>query len=289
MRQPSLTERFESAVSVVHWRNVPLMAALLVGAFLMVLPFLWMVSASFRPIGESYRLPPSILPDRLDFSAYREALGSGVPFLQMYWNSFLVAALTTIGALASSSLAAFAFARLEFRSREFLFLFMLLGLMVPTALVLIPIYFGYARIGLLDTRIGLALPAMASPFGVYMMRQFMLNQPRALEEAALIDGASYYRIFWSVTLPQLGPALATLGIITFIASWNNFVSPFVLITSWEKMTLPVGIVALQGVMGSARLAVIMAAATMSILPLFVLFLIAQRFIVESITMSGVKG
>lgn len=289
MENRDFSTRVLRAVSIVHLRNVPIMILLLVCAYFMAIPFLWMMSASFRPIGESYRLPPNILPDHLDFSAYAEALGSGVPFVQMYWNSFVVAALTTAGALLSSSLAAFAFARLEFRTREFLFGFMLLGLMVPPALVLIPTYFGYAKVGLLDTTLGLALPAMASPFGVFMIRQFMLNQPRALEEAALIDGASYFTIFWRVTLPQLGPALATLAIITFMTSWNNFVSPFVLITSWDKMTLPAGVVALQGVMGSARLSVVMAAATMSILPLLLVFLIAQRFIVESITMSGVKG
>ncbi|WP_291387595.1 carbohydrate ABC transporter permease [Devosia sp.] len=289
MDDATLSSRLLRAVSVVHWRNVPLMIILLIGALLMIMPFLWMAAASFRPIGESYRLPPSILPDRWDFAAYSEALSSGVPFLRMYWNSFVVAAISTVGALVSSAMAAFAFSRLEFRSRDKLFLFMLLGLMVPPALVLIPLYFGYARVGLLDTHIGLALPAMASPFGVFMMRQFMLNQPKALEEAALLDGASYFQIFMRITLPQMGPALATLGIITFIGSWNNFVSPFVLITSWDKMTLPVGIVALQGVLGSARLSVIMAAATMSILPLLLVFLVAQRFIVESITMSGVKG
>lgn len=285
----NVTSRLQRAIGIIHWRNVPLMLVLLIGALLMIMPFLWMAAASFRPIGESYRLPPSILPDRWDFAAYAEALSSGVPFLQMYWNSFVIAVVATIGALVSSAMAAFAFARLEFRSRDKLFVFMLLGLMVPPALVLIPLYFGYARVGLLDTHIGLALPAMASPFGVFMMRQFTLNQPQALEEAALLDGANYYQIFWRITLPQMGPALATLGIITFIGSWNNFVSPFVLITSWDKMTLPVGIVALQGVLGSARLSVIMAAATMSILPLLLVFLIAQRFIVESITMSGVKG
>ncbi|RUT32582.1 carbohydrate ABC transporter permease [Arsenicitalea aurantiaca] len=287
--ETTMTDRLRSALGIVHWRNVPLMIVLLIGAGLMIMPFLWMVAASFRPIGESYRLPPSVFPDNLDLAAYREALSSGVPFLTMYWNSFVIAAATTIGTLVTSALAAFAFSRLEFRSREFLFIFMLLGLMVPPALVLIPLYFGYARIGLLDTHVGLALPAMASSFGVFMMRQFMLNLPKALEEAALLDGANYRQIFWTITLPQLGPALATLGIITFITSWNNFVSPFVLITSWDKMTLPVGIVALQGVMGSARLSVIMAAATMSILPLLLVFLVAQRFIVESITMSGVKG
>jgi multiple sugar transport system permease protein len=122
-----------------------------------------------------------------------------------------------------------------------------------------------------------------------MMREFMLSQPRELEEAAIMDGASYWTIFWRVSLPQLGPALATLGIITFIGSWNNFVSPFVLVRSFDSMTLPVGVVALQGVMGSARLSVIMAATTMSVMPLVLVFVVAQRFIIESMAMSGVKG
>ncbi|WP_048710018.1 carbohydrate ABC transporter permease [Microvirga massiliensis] len=281
--------RLLRAASVVHWRNLPLMLLLLAGGFLMMLPFLWMLSASFRPIGEAYQLPPSLLPTSLDLTAYSEVFKTGVPFLQMYWNSFVVAATTTAGVLLTASMAGFAFARLRFPGKSVLFGAMLIGLMVPPALTLIPIYFGYAAVGLLDTRIGLALPAMASTFGIYMMRQFMLGQPRELEEAALIDGASYWTIFWRVSVPQLGPALATLGIITFIGSWNNFVSPFVLIRSFDAMTLPVGVVALQGVMGSARLSVIMAATTMAILPLIIIFLIAQRFIIESMTMSGLKG
>jgi multiple sugar transport system permease protein len=284
-----ISKRLMGAMDAVHWRNAPLMIVLLAGGFVMLLPFLWMVSASFRPIGEAYQLPPSLLPTELDWDAYREVFRTGVPFLQMYWNSFVVAVASTAGVLTTASMAGFAFARLRFRGKGVLFGAMLIGLMVPPAMTLIPIYFGYAAVGLLDTRIGLALPAMASTFGVYMMRQFMLNQPRELEEAALIDGASYWTIFWRVSVPQLGPALATLGIITFIGSWNNFVSPFVLVRSFDAMTLPVGVVALQGVMGSARLSVIMAATTMSILPLVIVFVVAQRFIIESMTMSGVKG
>jgi multiple sugar transport system permease protein len=285
----SATQEFIRAAGAVHWRNLPLMIVLLAGGFVMILPFLWMVSASFRPIGEAYQLPPSLLPTSLDFSAYQEVFRTGVPFLQMYWNSFVVAAASTAGVLLTASMAGFAFGRLRFRGKGVLFGAMLIGLMVPPAMTLIPIYFGYAAVGLLDTRIGLALPAMASTFGVYMMREFMLSQPRELEEAAIMDGASYWTIFWRVSLPQLGPALATLGIITFIGSWNNFVSPFVLVRSFDSMTLPVGVVALQGVMGSARLSVIMAATTMSVMPLVLVFVVAQRFIIESMTMSGVKG
>ncbi len=289
MSAASRASRLIDATSVMHWRNWPMLVLLCAGGFVMVMPFLWMVSASFRPIGEAYQLPPTLLPTNLDPAAYSEVFKTGVPFLQMYWNSFVVAVAATAGVLITASMAGFAFARLRFPGKGALFGAMLIGLMVPPALTLIPIYFGYAAVGLLDTRIGLALPAMASTFGVYMMRQFMLGQPRELEEAALIDGAGYWKIFWRVSLPQLGPALATLGIITFIGSWNNFVSPFVLIRSFDAMTLPVGVVALQGVMGSARLSIIMAAATMAILPLVIVFLVAQRFVIESLTMSGIKG
>ena len=261
----------------------------LIGGFGMLLPFLWMLSASLRPIGDAYQLPPSLLPSTWEIRNYLEVLTSSVPFPRMFWNSCLVASIVTAGVLATSSLAGFAFARLRFQGRGILFGGMLLGLMVPPALVLIPIYLGYAAVGLLDTRIGLALPSMASSFGVYMMRQFMLRQPRELEEAARVDGAGWWTIFWRISLPQLRPALATLGIISFIGSWNNFVAPFVLVQSLEQMTLPVGIVALQSAMGSASLSVVMAATTLSILPLVVVFLIAQRAIIEGVTMTGVKG
>ncbi|HEX3347543.1 MAG TPA: carbohydrate ABC transporter permease, partial [Acetobacteraceae bacterium] len=170
-------------------------ALTIAGGFGMLVPFLWMVSASLRPIGEAYQLPPSLIPDVWDIRNYIEVLTSRVPFPLMFWNSFLVATLVTAGVLATSSLAAFAFARLRFPGRSVLFFGMLIGLMVPPALVLIPIYLGYAATGLLDTRIGLALPSVASSFGVYMMRQFMLRQPRELEEAALVDGAGYWTIF----------------------------------------------------------------------------------------------
>ena len=285
----TLSARLLSATRVVHWRNGAAVGVLVAGGVIMLLPFLWMAGTSLRPAGESYRLPPSIVPDEWTLDAYREALASGIPFLRMYWNSFVVAFSATVGVLLTASMAGFAFARLSFRGSSLLFGLMLAGLMVPPALVLIPLYFGFAQVKLLDTPWALIFPAMSSSFGVYMMRQFMLGQPRELEEAALVDGASYWTIFWRITLPQLGPPLAALGIITFTTSWNNFIAPFVLIKSWENMTLPAGIVAMQGLMGAASVSVVMAAATMAILPLLLVFLIAQRFIIEGMTMSGIKG
>lgn len=288
---PSATpaERLLSATQVIHWRNVPFMLIALLGAFFMALPFLWMVSTSFRSLAEAYKLPPSLLPSRLDFSAYQHVLTSSVPFLTMYWNSFKIAVLTTLGVLATCSMAAFAFSRLNFRGRETLFSILLLGLMVPGGLVVIPVYLGLSRLHLLDTSAALILPALASSFGVFMLRQFMLGQPRELEEAAAVDGAGQWTVFTRISLPQLAPALSALAIITFTASWNNYMGPLIFLKSWDKMTLPIGIGTLQGFLGSGSLAVVMAAVTMSILPLLVVFLIAQRYIIEGLSMSGVKG
>ncbi|GMA15323.1 carbohydrate ABC transporter permease (plasmid) [Deinococcus metallilatus] len=286
---PTPTERWLSATQAIHWRNLPFMVLAVLGAFLMALPFLWMVSTSFRTPAEAYKLPPSLLPSRLDFSAYDHVLTSSVPFLTMYWNSFKIALLTTAGVLLNCSMAAFAFSRLNFRGRETLFSILLLGLMVPAGLVVIPVYLGLSRLHLLDTGAALVLPALASSFGVFMLRQFMLGQPRELEEAAAVDGAGQWTVFTRISLPQLAPALSALGIITFTASWNNYMGPLIFLKSWDKMTLPIGISILQGFLGSGSLAVVMAAVTMAILPLLVVFLIAQRYIIEGLAMSGVKG
>jgi multiple sugar transport system permease protein len=289
MSDDGFSARLLSALEVFHWRNFAVSVPLCAGGVVMLLPFAWMVSASLRPLGEAYQLPPSLLPNTWEFGTYAKVLGSGLPFLQMYWNSLVVAAVSTLGVLVSTSMAAFALTRLRFPGGGVVFAIMLAGLMVPPALVLIPIYTGFAALHLLDTRLGLVLPALASSFGVYMMRQFMVGQPRELEEAAMIDGASYWTIYWRISLPQLGPALAALGIITFTGSWNNFIAPFVLIKSLERMTLPIGVVALQGVFGGASLSVIMAATVMAIMPLFLVFAVAQRFIIEGLTMTGLKS
>jgi len=284
-----VTMRLHAALEVLSWRNLPVVCVLIAGGAITMLPLVWMFSASLRPAGEAYRLPPSLLPDVWDVSSYQQVLTSGLPFLQMYWNSLVVAVASTAGVLITSSMAAFAFVRIRFRGAGAMFVAMLVGLMVPPSLVLIPTYFGFAAVNLLDTRWALILPSIASSFGVYMMRQFMIGQPRELEEAAIVDGAGWWTIYWRISLPQLGPALAALGIITFTGSWNNFISPFVLIKSLDMMTLPIGIVALQSVFGGASLSVLMAATVMAIMPLFIVFLVAQRFIVEGMTMTGIKG
>ncbi|WP_240233247.1 carbohydrate ABC transporter permease [Devosia lacusdianchii] len=286
--ETTFSNRVLAASQVINWRNLPVMILLGIGAIFMLLPFLWMFATSMRPASEAYQLPPSFLPSRLNFDAYWAVLDSPIPFLRMYFNSFVVAVATTIGTIVTSAMAAFAFSRLRFPGNSWLFGFMLLGLMVPPALIVIPLFFGMAAAGLLDSLWSLILPALASPLAVFMMRQFMEGQPREYEEAAFVDGASYWTIFWRISLPQMGPPIAALSIIVFTSSWNNFLLPLIFVRKFETMTLPVGMVALSDNFGSLSLAAIMAAVTMCVLPLLVVFLIAQRFIVESITSTGIK-
>ncbi|WP_421726073.1 carbohydrate ABC transporter permease [Bauldia sp.] len=283
-----MSHRLLSAMQVIHWRNAVVVTLLLIGAFFMLLPFFWMFATSMRPASEAYQLPPSFFPERIDLRSYRELLDAPIPFLQMYWNSFFVAAVTTIGVVITSAMAAFAFSRTRFPGSSLLFGLMLLGLMVPPALVLIPLFFGMAAFGIVDSRWALILPGLANPLAVFMMREFMRSQPREYEESAFVDGASYWTIFRRISLPQMGPPIAALSIIVFTTSWNNFLLPLVFVRSFDVMTLPVGILALSGSFGDGSLSVIMAAVTMGVLPLLVVFLVAQRFIVESIASTGVK-
>jgi multiple sugar transport system permease protein len=262
------------------------MAVLALG---MLLPFLWLFSVSFKPVSEAYKLPPSFLPTNFDLANYQAVLASRVPFLQIYMNSLLIAVVVTAGQLVTCTLAAFAFARLEFKGRDTLFFILLVGLMFPAQVTILPIYLGYARVGLINQPIGLALMYLTSSFGVFLMRQFMLSQPKALEEAALMDGAGYFKIFWRISLPQLRPALSALGIITYTQTWNYYFQARVLLGKEASMTLPVAMDVLRGYLGSGSLSLVMAAMSMSILPVVLLFLVAQKFVIEGITMSGIKN
>lgn len=271
-----------------RWLDAAIIAVIGVLAVGMLLPFLWLFSVSFKPVSEAYKLPPSFLPDNLDLANYAAVLASRVPFLQIYGNSLLIAIVVTIGQLVTCTLAAFAFARLEFRGRDTLFFILLVGLMFPAQVTILPIYLGYAKIGLINQPIGLALMYLTSSFGVFLMRQFMLSQPKALEEAALMDGAGYIKIFWRISLPQLRPALSALGIITFTQTWNYYFQARVLLGRESSMTLPVAMDVLRGYLNSGSLSLVMAAMSMSILPVVLLFLVAQKFVIEGITMSGIK-
>ena len=272
-----------------RWIDRGIIAVMGVLGVFMLLPFAWLFSMSFRSVAEAYKMPPSFLPPSLDLKNYRDVLNSSVPFLQIYMNSVEIAVIVTIGQLVTCTLAAFAFARLNFPGRESLFFVMLVGLMFPAQVTIIPIYLGFAQVGLLNRPIGLALMYLTSSFGVFLMRQFMRSQPKALEEAALMDGAGYFKIFTRISLPQLRPALSALGIITFTQTWNYYFQARVLLEPQDAMTLPIAMDVLRGYLGSGNLALVMAAMSMAVLPVILLFLIAQKLVIEGVTMSGIKN
>ena len=272
-----------------RWIDRVIIAVTGVLGVFMLLPFAWLFSMSFRSVAEAYKMPPSFLPPNFDLKNYRDVLNSSEPFLQIYMNSVEIAVIVTIGQLVTCTLAAFAFARLKFPGREGLFFVMLVGLMFPAQVTIIPIYLGFAQIGLLNRPIGLALMYLTSSFGVFLMRQFMRSQPRALEEAALMDGAGYFKIFYRISLPQLRPALSALGIITFTQTWNYYFQARVLLEPEESMTLPIAMDMLRGHLGAGNLAVVMAAMSMAVLPVIILFLLAQKLVIEGVAMSGIKS
>jgi multiple sugar transport system permease protein len=275
--------------AAAKWIDRAIIAVMVVLGFFMLLPFAWLFSMSFRSVADAYKMPPSFIPPSLDFSNYLAVLHSNVPFLQIYFNSVEIALIVTVSQLVTCTLAAFAFARLKFRGRDALFFILLVGLMFPAQVTILPIYLGYARIGLLDKPIGLALMYLTSSFGVFLMRQFMLSQPKALEEAALMDGAGYFKIFWRISLPQLRPALSALGIITFTQTWNYYFQAKVLLGPQQAMTLPLAMDVLRGYLQSGNLSVVMAAMSMAVLPVILLFLFAQKFVIEGVTMSGIRN
>jgi multiple sugar transport system permease protein len=280
-----MTFQAKASQRAIDWAIIAVMAAL---GFFMLLPFAWLFSMSFRTVRDAYQMPPSFLPPRLDFDNYRAVLSSSIPFLRIYANSVEVAVLVTGGQLVTCTLAAFAFARLKFPGRDSLFFVMLIGLLFPAQVTIIPIYLGFARVGLLNRPIGLALMYLTSSFGVFLVRQFMRSQPKALEEAALMDGAGYAKIFFRISLPQIRPALASLGIITFTQTWNYYFQARVLLEPQDSMTLPIAMDVLRGYLGSGNLALVMAAMSMSVLPVILLFLLAQRMVIEGVALSGIK-
>ena len=262
---------------------------LTIGAILVMVPLLWMFSTSLRPVSESFKLPPQWLPTQFRFENYIAPFESSVPFVGLFLNSMRITLAVTFGQLVSCSLAGYAFARLRFPGRDLLFLLLLASLMVPGQVTIIPIFLLMRDLGLIDNPLAIILPGLISAFGVFLMRQFFKQMPQELFDAARVDGAGHVRSFAQIALPLAGPAMATLAIITFNATWNAYFLPLIFLNSWHKMTLPQGIALLTGYMGAGNPSVVMAAVTMAILPVLFVFIGAQRWIIEALTRSGIKG
>jgi len=277
--------KLKAAGLATNWIiNIVLMA----GGLLMMMPFIWAFSTSLRTPLESFSLPPRWLPTDFIVENYRRVF-SLVPFFTFMLNSFKIASLITIGQLATCSTAAFAFARLRFPGRDVLFMILLSSLMVPIQVTIIPIFILMRHAQLVDTHSSLILPVVISAFGVFLLRQFFLTIPRDLEDAAKLDGAGYHTIFFRVFLPLAGPGLSTLAIFCFNYFWNEFFRPLIFLSSLEKMTIPLGLVFLRGYFGVGNASIILAGITIAFLPVLIAFLLAQRYLIEGITLTGLKG
>jgi multiple sugar transport system permease protein len=248
-----------------------------------------MFSTSLRPASQSYDLPPKWLPTEWRWENYRKVFDSNVPIMRFAYNSAKITLIVTIGQLLTCSMAGFAFARLRFPLRNTLFILLLASLMVPSQVTVIPLFILMRHLGLIDNHWSLILPSLTSAFGVFLMRQFFLTIPQDLTDAAKVDGAGPWTTFTQIALPLAGPPLAALAIINVQVTWNAYFYPLIFLNTWEKMTLPLGITALRGYMASGNASVVMAAVTMSILPVLLLFLVAQRWFISGITQTGLKG
>lgn len=266
-----------------------LYAVAVVGATVTVLPFVWMLFSSFKSNAEIFSFPPRLIPSSWYVDAYARLFAER-PFGTWYLNSLGVAVLTTVAVLFFSSLAGFAFAKYDFRGRDALFMVLIGSSMIPFQLILIPLFVVISRLGWVDTYAGLIIPFMAPAVGIFLMRQFISQIPDDLLHAARIDGATDFRIYWLVVVPLLRPALGTLGILTFLGSWNSFLWPLVVIRDQARMTLPLGLQLLQASVAGQQTdyGVIMAAATLVSVPVIIVFLLMQRQFVSGLLSGAVK-
>ena len=259
---------------------------LLVGAT-MVVPFLWMVSTSIKPKPEIERYPPTWLPNEPTASNFIEAF-QVAPFHIFFMNSVIVSLAVTASILFFCSLAGYVFAKLKFPGRDVAFLLVLGKIMVPFQLTVIPLYLIITRIGLANSLGALIVPLMIGAFGIFMMRQFIIDIPDDLMDAAFIDGCGAFGIYWRIIVPSVVPALATLAIFTFIDTWGQFLWPLIVIKSPNKMTLQIGL-ALFSNQYYTDYGPLMAATLVSVMPLLIVFAILQRRVIESITLTGLKS
>ncbi|MEV5642077.1 carbohydrate ABC transporter permease [Streptomyces flaveolus] len=262
-------------------------ASLAVCALLTLGPVLWTVSTSLRTPAEAFDLPPRLIPADPSAEAYRGVFDQLDVWL-LALNSTLVSALIAVGQMVTAGLAGYAFARLEFRFKKPLFGLVLATMMVPLQVTVVPVFLVLKSMSLTDTLLGLIVPAFPTAFGTFLMRQYFLGMPKDLGEAAMLDGAGPWRTFRSVYAPLAAPGLAIVGVLAFNYHWNEFFRPLILETSSQNYTLPLGLVSLQGNLGTGSVSVVLAGVVLSMIPAVAVFLVGQRPLREGITSAGVN-
>lgn len=271
--------------------RLALYALLCVLAIPFLFPTWWMVTSSFKPVGEIFAYPPSLLPTSPRLTAYGEVFELQ-PFARQYVNSAYIATVVTLGTLLVSSLSGYAFARIRFRGANGLFLLVLAGLLIPSEVTIVPLFQLFHRFGLIDTHWPLILvPILGAPsvLATFIMRQFFLALPGELEEAARVDGLGRFAIYWRIALPLARPALGAVAIFTFLHSWNLYLEPIVFLSTPEKFTLPQALTLFVDAYGGPMWNVQLAAASLTAVPVLVVFVLAQRQFIEGLSHAGLKG
>ncbi len=262
-------------------------AILLVGTLLMVLPFWWMFVTSFKLPEQVFTFPPDFWPDEWHWENYVEVF-KAAPFVRFFVNTLIVAAVVTSGNLLFSAMAGYAFARLAFPGRDIIFWLFLASMMIPGQVTMIPIFVLMAKLGWIDTYLGLTVPGLVGGYGVFLLRQYFLNLPNDLENAARLEGASEWQIFWHIGLPLATPALMVLGVFTFMGAWTDFLWPLLMTNSMNMRTLEVGLSVFK-TQYTVNWPLQMAGSMIIQLPIIILFVFTQRYFTRGITLTGMKG
>lgn len=254
----------------------------------MILPFLWMVLTSVMTDAEIFAYPPTVIPEAIKWQNYAE-VSQKIPILRFFLNSMFVSVATVVGQVVTASMAAYAFARLSFRFREFIFFIFLATMMIPPQVNIVPLFFLMREFHWIDTYWALIVPGLFGGFGIFLLRQWFLSFPKDLEDAARLDGCNAFQVFWHVALPLALPAVVTLAIFSFITSWNSFMWPLVVTNSEAMRTLPVGLAAFKGSFREAtEWAELMAASVISVIPVIIVFLLGQKYFIKGIMVGAVK-
>lgn len=258
-------------------------------AFIAILPFLWMVRSSFMTLKQIFLMPPEWIPDPWTFANYKD-VATKTSIFSYFGNSIYLVFMNIVGVLLTGSMAAYAFSRVRWRGRDKIFVLLLTSMMLPSAVTLIPVYIGWSKLGLVDTYAPLIIPAFlgGGAYNIFLLRQFFLTIPRELDEAALVDGASRFRIYWNIDLPLAASAMIVVGLLDFMSTWNDFLPQMLYINTMDRYTVAVG---LQNLLGkySSKWNIVLTASVIVSLPCVIVFLFGQKHIIGGIAMTGIKG
>lgn len=285
--RPQEREQARAAYMRRNVANGVALAILIILAILWLMPVLWALDTALKPEGETTAVPISWLASHFTLQAFSTTIAtSNLP--RWFFNSILTSIVISLATVILASLAAFSFSRIPFRGKNILFWVIMAGLMVPGQILIVPLFTLMQSFNMVDTYWGIILPQLASPIAVFIFKQYFDGIPHELEEAAIMDGASHFRVYWQIWMPLARPAIAAVAIFAFVFSWNNFLWPFIVITGNNMMTLPVGLATVQTSFG-VRYAQIMATALLAGIPVVIVFLFFQRQIVQGIAGTGLKG